>query len=108
MKLPRNHHSPETRRRANVRVRRLTRASFVAATGATALIGAVVAKEHPAKSASALLPSTTTTTPTTSSPSLPSSPSTTTVQTTPTTTTTTSPLTTTTTRPIVTSGATSR
>jgi hypothetical protein len=128
-------HSPETRERAEIRLRRLTRSAVIAATGATALIGIIVAKEHPGASSGAgtdgtvPLPSTSTSTspsttsPTTSTPvtspptTAPSSPesvsgSTTAPATVPTTvaptTTTTSPPTTTTTRPVVHSGGTSR
>lgn len=39
--------SPDTRARAQVRLRRLTRAAVVGATGATALIAVAVAREHP-------------------------------------------------------------
>jgi hypothetical protein len=62
--------SPEGRERADVRLRRLTRSAVLLATGATAVIGVVVAKEHPGASAATSTsnePSTTpTTTPTTS------------------------------------------
>src|SRR5450755_186538 len=39
--------SPESRARTNVRLRRLTRCAVIAATGASALVGVVVAKEVP-------------------------------------------------------------
>ncbi len=84
--------SPEARERANMRLRRLTRSAVIAATGATALIGVVVAKEHPGASSGAspkgttpALPPTTstttsppTTTPTTATPttSTPTTPAT--------------------------------
>lgn len=65
--------SPETRGRADARLRRVTRAAALLAAGATAAIGVVVAKEHPGASAtsptvpaqnpSASRPSTTTTSP---------------------------------------------
>ncbi len=42
--------SPETRRHTDARLRRLTRAAALAATGATIAIGVVVAKEHPGAS----------------------------------------------------------
>ena len=48
---PRRRHSPETRRRANARVSRITYAAIVVASGATAVIGFVVAK--PGKSSAA-------------------------------------------------------
>jgi hypothetical protein len=85
------HHSPETRQRADARLRRLTRSAAVIATGATIAIGVLVAKEHSGASAS-------------------SNTGQRQVQTisTPGTSTTTSPPTTTTTRPVVTSGGTSR
>jgi hypothetical protein len=43
--------SPETRGRADARLRRLTRVAALLATGATVAIGVVVAKEHPGASA---------------------------------------------------------
>ena len=39
--------TPETRRRADVLLRLLTRSAVLGATGATIAIGVVVAKEHP-------------------------------------------------------------
>jgi hypothetical protein len=43
--------SPETRGRVEARLRRLTRAAVLLATGAAVAIGVVVAKEHPGASA---------------------------------------------------------
>jgi cytoskeletal protein RodZ len=124
MKSTRHIHSPETRRRAATSLRFLTRLTAVAATGATVVIGVVVAKEHPGGIASGsaplqtpststtVAPTTTTspptTTPTSSSLGADSSSSTTTTTTLPPTTTTIAPPTTTTTRPVATSGATRR
>ena len=116
--------SPETRRRADVLLRLLTRFAVLGATGATIAIGVVVAKEHPGASASfnpvpAQVPTTSTsntstpttlpptTTPTSSDPGS-ASPSPAPTTTTSPTTTTTLPPTTTTTPPVATSGATSR
>ena len=53
MRHANNHNSPEARQRAHALVRFLTRASIVGAAGATALIGFVVAKEHPGASSAA-------------------------------------------------------
>jgi cytoskeletal protein RodZ len=114
MSRPDERLTPEGRDRAQVRLRRLTRTAVLAATGATALIGVVVAKEHPGASGT---PVTTDTTPS-SSTSTSTSTSTTTAPSTgsgsvatPTTvapTTTTRAPTTTTTTPKVTSGGSSR
>ena len=52
MSSPPRFNSPETRWRANARLRRVTRAAALLATGATIAIGVVVAKEHPGASAS--------------------------------------------------------
>jgi cytoskeletal protein RodZ len=99
MKHPDQENSPESRERADVRLRRLTRSAALAAVGATALIGAVVAKEHPGASSGA---STTGTAdpqaPVTSTPTAPSKSSPTSSQT----------PTATTRRPVATSGGTSR
>ena len=94
--------SPATRQHADARLRRLTRAAALVATGATIAIGVVVAKEHPgasapSKTAPVQVPSTTS--PSTATPTSPSPP---------TTTTTTSAPTKTKSAPIVTSGGTSR
>ena len=124
MKHPNEHNTPAARRRADARVRLLTRAAVLAATGATALIGVVIAKEHPGVSAASdatrsggsstsgtsTSTSTTSTSTTTTGSSGTSDTQATTTPTTskPTTTTTTSHPTTTTTQPVVTSGGTSR
>lgn len=97
--------TPETRRRAHLRIRLLTRSTVVAATGATALIGILVAKEHPGASATSQAKKTdpaSSTATTTTTTTAPSSGGRVTTQTT-----TTHP-TTTTTQPVVTSGGTSR
>jgi hypothetical protein len=44
------HHTPEMRDRTQLRVRRLTRAAVVSASGVSVLIGFVVAAEHPGSS----------------------------------------------------------
>jgi hypothetical protein len=125
MKSARDIHTPDTRRRAATSLRYLTRFAAVAATGATVVIGIVVAKEHPGASASGNTPLQTpsTSTTTTVAPTTTTSPNTTeptssdlgagsssatTTTTLPPTTTTTAPPTTTTTRPVATSGATRR
>jgi hypothetical protein len=125
MKSTRHVHTPDTRRHAATSLRFLTRLAAVAATGATVVIGIVVAKEHPGASASSSAPPlqtpststtvapTTTTSPPTSTPASSdlgagSSSPTTTTTTLPPTTTSTSPPTTTTTRPVATSGGTRR
>src|SRR5580658_3145061 len=64
--------TPASRHQAQVRLRRLTRTSVLAAFGATAVIGVVVADEHPGASGS-----TKTTTSSTTAPSPPTSTSTT-------------------------------
>lgn len=88
--------SPETRGRADARLRRLTRAAALLATGATVAIGVVVAKEHPGTSAtSPTVPA--------QNPSVPSASGTTTPPRT-----TTSPPTPTRSLPVVTSGGTAR
>jgi hypothetical protein len=90
--------SPESRHRADARLRRLTRSVVLAAAGATALLGVVVAKEHPGAApapGSTPVPPTTTPAPTPSSGTVTSTPRPT------------AP-TTTTTRPVVTSGGTGR
>ena len=56
MKSTRHVHSPDTRRRAATSLRFLTRLAAVAATGATVVIGLVVAKEHPGATASGSAP----------------------------------------------------
>jgi cytoskeletal protein RodZ len=116
-------HSAQTRRRADARLRRLTRFAALMATGATVAIGVVAAREHPGSSASSdtvptqapttSAPSTSTTLPASTAPtSQPDaggssrSTSSSTIASPPTTTTT-SPRTTTT-RPVVTSGGTSQ
>src|ERR1700722_9585629 len=123
MKSARQAQSPDTRRRAATSLRFVTQLAAVAATGATVVIGIVVAKEHPGATASGSAPlqtpststtvaPTTTTSPTTTTPTSPSlgagSSSPTTTTTLPPTTTTIAPPTTTTTRPVATSGATRR
>ncbi len=50
MALPSEPSTPETRAKAQARVRRLTRGAVLAAAGLTALIGVVVAEEHPGSS----------------------------------------------------------
>jgi hypothetical protein len=88
------HNSPETRDRANVRLRRLTRSAVLAATGATALIGVVVAKEHPGAGsgagASGKPPAQSATTPNATTPPTSSTPTSTPTTSTPTTSTPTS------------------
>jgi hypothetical protein len=94
MKRPNQDNSPESRERANVRLRRLTRSAILATAGATALIGVIVAKEHPgASSGDSATGTTPSQNPTTSVPTSTSN---------------SSPPTTTTRRPVVTSGGTSR
>jgi hypothetical protein len=123
MKSTRHVHSPDTRRRAVTSLRFLTRLTAVAATGATVVIGIVVAKEHPGGTASVSAPLQTPSTSTTVAPTTTTLPPTTTptsstlgagslspttTTTLPTTTTTVAPPTTTTTQPVATSGATRR
>ena len=55
MSRPSRRHTPEKRQRADARVNRITCAAIVVATGATAVIGFAVAKEHPGKSSAASL-----------------------------------------------------
>jgi cytoskeletal protein RodZ len=94
--------TPDTRQRALVRLRRLTRSSVLAAVGATAVIGIVVADEHPGSSRDSTGTTTThTSTSDTSGTTTPASSSTYSSSTS-----STAP-TTTTTRPRVTSGGTS-
>ena len=78
MKSPRHVHSPDTRRRAAASLRFLTRLAAVAATGATVVIGIVVAKEHPGASASGSAPLQTPSTSTTVAPTTTTTPPTTT------------------------------
>jgi len=44
--------TPENREKANARVRALTRAAIIAASGATVFVGVVVARDHPGAAAS--------------------------------------------------------
>ena len=99
--------SPESRARATVRLRRLTRAASVAAVSATALIGLAVAKDHPGSANATTTKSTTASTTTGSGANSTSSSATSSSSIGTTTPTTTAP-TTTTTAPKVTSGGTSR
>jgi cytoskeletal protein RodZ len=99
LQRPTEDHSPESRERADVLVRRLTRSAVLVATGATVLVGVIVAKEHPGASAGARATETTLPRhPTTSTPTAPSKSSPTSSR----------PPTTTTRRPVATSGGTSR
>ena len=61
MNPPIGPHSPDSRQRAKVRLRRMTRSAVIAAAASTALIGVVVAKEHPGASSAASSSTTTTT-----------------------------------------------
>ena len=77
MKSPRHVSSPDTRRSAEASLRFLTRLAVVVATGATVVVGIVVAKEHPGSSASVSSPSQSPSTSTTVAPTTSTTPSTT-------------------------------